>query len=70
MFKLASSTLFKLASSTMFKSVNKQKQAVRFYACTEVALTGVARLPITRWRRYAVSESPPVYYCKSTEIIK
>ena len=34
LFKLASSSMFNLASSTMFKSVNRQKQAVRFYVCT------------------------------------
>ena len=39
MFKLASSTMFKLASSTMFKPVNRQKLAVRFYACVQPQTT-------------------------------
>ena len=34
LFQHTWTTLFKLASSTMFKSVNRQKQAVRFYVCT------------------------------------
>ena len=33
LFKLVNSTMLKLGNSTMFKSVNRQKQAVRFYVC-------------------------------------
>ena len=44
-----STTMFKLASSTMFKPVNRQKQAVRFYACTTTT-TLRTRVPSLIWK--------------------